>query len=68
MMHPMDMTQIRPEDRRQEAPGTRGGWWAIFALVLVTALLVTAVIALGGNDGEAPSQPQPTEAPLDPGA
>jgi hypothetical protein len=69
MMHPIDVTNShQDEDRSQEAPGTRGGWWAIFALVLVTALLVTAVIALGGDAGETPAQPQPTEAPLEPGA
>jgi hypothetical protein len=67
-MHPIDVTHsYRPEDRSQETPGSRGGWWAIFALVLVTALLVTAVIALGDDVGENPTQPQPTEGPLDPG-
>ena len=66
MMHPIDVTTSYQEDHGA-APGTRGGWWAIFALVLVIALLVTAVIALGGDTGE-PVQPEPTEAPSYPGA
>lgn len=69
MMHPIDVTHdYREYERNHETPGTRGGWWALFALVLVIALLVTAVIALDGEAGETPAQPQPTEAPLDPGA
>ncbi|HET9259984.1 MAG TPA: hypothetical protein VFP42_07640 [Acidimicrobiia bacterium] len=69
MMHPIDVTPIHEQEHRSpDAPDTPGGWWAILALVLVTALLVTAVIVLGGDAGDTPAQPQPTEAPLEPGA
>jgi hypothetical protein len=67
MLHPIDLSHTN-QDEDRAAPGTRGGWWAIFALVLLTALLVTAVVAFGGDSGEPPANPQPTEAPLYPNA
>jgi hypothetical protein len=65
-MHPGDLRTIQQE--HTSAPGTRTGWWGLVALVIVMALLVTAVISLSGDrpEGE-PQGPQPTEAPLDPG-
>ena len=70
-MHPIDVTDsYQGEQQDLSGPPTGGGWWAVFALVLVVALLVTAVIALDGDAGATPDiQPQPTEAPpLDTGA
>lgn len=66
MMHPIDLSDNR--SRESNAAATGSGWWAILALVIVVALLVTAVIALSGDDvSETPVSPQPTEAPIDPG-
>lgn len=36
---------VEVEGESPPAPGTRAGWWAVFALVLVVALIVTVVIA-----------------------
>jgi len=67
MMHPVGVSQWQDHDEAL-APA-RSGWWALVALVVIVALLVTAVVALsGGESAEEPVQPQPTEAPFDPGA
>lgn len=65
MMHQVDMTAVETE---APAPGGTSVWWAVVALVIVAALLVTAVIALSGEAPSEPQSPQPTEAPLEPGS
>ena len=67
MMHPTDTANQRDQDDIPASSEIRAGWWAVLALVIIVALLVTAVIAFSG-DASAPQQPQPTEAPVDPGA
>jgi len=65
MMHQVDLTGV---EREAPAPGGTSVWWAVVALVIVAALLVTAVIALSGDEPVEGSTPQPTEAPLEPGS
>lgn len=67
-MHPID---TRTPDREYDyVEDSRSGssWAALVAIVLVLALLIGAVLALGGGSGsESNEAPVPTEVPLDPG-
>jgi len=69
-MHPIDTTTIREhEDDYPSSSEIRIGWWAIVALMILVALLVTVVLIFSGDESSSdPEAPQPTEAPLDPGA
>jgi hypothetical protein len=65
-MHPIDTTS---QQREASPSGFKTGWWALFALAVVMALLVTAMLSVADPDlGQTPEAPQPTEAPPDPGA
>lgn len=64
-MHPTDLMTDRADDTTRVS---RTAWWALVALVVVLALLVTAVLTLSRSESELePTAPQPTEAPLEPG-
>jgi len=72
------MQHIQPQENRPTE--TRGddyiedyesgpGWIAVLAVVVVLSLIVGAVIWIGGGTTtEAPTEPVPNEAPVDPGS
>ncbi|HEX6286568.1 MAG TPA: hypothetical protein VFZ80_03710 [Acidimicrobiia bacterium] len=70
MMHPIDTTTIREHEADYPSSSEiRTGWWAIVALMILVALLVTVVLVFSGDESSSdPEAPQPTEAPLDSGA
>lgn len=69
MMHPVDTNPIREHEDVPSSSEIRAGWWAIVALMILVALLVTVVLVFSGDeDTPEPGAPQPTEAPIDPGA
>lgn len=70
MMHPVDPTTNREHESYPSSGEIKAGWWAVFALAIVVALLVTAVLVFTSDESvpQQPEPPQPTEAPVDPGA
>jgi len=69
MMHPIDTTTTRDPGDYPSSSELRAGWWAIVALMILVALLVTVVLVFSGDEtSPEPGAPQPTEAPVDPGA
>ena len=69
MMHPIDTTAIREHEEYPSSSEIKAGWWAIVALMILVALLVTVVLVFSGDEtSPEPLTPQPTEAPIDPGA
>jgi len=68
-MHPIDTDTIREYEEYPSSSEIRAGWWAILALMILAALLVTVVLVFSGDEiSPQPGPPQPTEAPIDPGA
>ncbi len=68
-MHPMDTRTTDQEHDYIEDYKSGSSLTALVAIVLVLALLIGAVVVLGGVSGsESNEVPAPTEAPLDPGA
>ena len=66
MVHPIDVKRTR--DDEVSTPGGRSGWWVLFGLLVLVALVVALVIGLSGGDaGQAPQTPPPSEAPANPG-
>ncbi len=69
MMHPIDTATTQEHEDYPSSSEVRAGWWAIVALVILVALLVTVVLVFSGDvSSPEPRAPQPTEAPIDPGA
>lgn len=69
MVHPIDTTTTREHGDYPRSSEIRAGWWAIVALMILVALLVTVVLVFSGDEtSPEPGAPQPTEAPVDPGA
>lgn len=70
-MHPLDS---RPTETRSydfvEDYESGPGWIAVLSIVIVVALIVGAVIWLGGGGTtqESPTQTAPVEGPADPGS
>lgn len=70
-MQPMQPIDTRPKERDFDyLDNARSGpsWGVLVAALLVVALLVGAVVVFGGNGSDGRQTPNPTEAPLDPGA
>lgn len=71
-MQPMRPIDTRTPDQEYDpVERSRSGssWPVLVAIVLVLALLIGALLVLGGDSGsESNEVPVPTEAPLDPGA
>lgn len=70
-MQPMRPIDTRTPDREHdnvERSSSGSSWVALVAIGLVLAVLIGAVLVLGGDSGsESNEVPVPTEAPLDPG-
>lgn len=66
------MQPLHPVENRADyvtEPKQRAGAEAVVVLVVIVALLVGAFFLAGSADtSDAPAEPTPTEAPLDPGA
>lgn len=68
-MYPIDTRTPDEEYDYVERSRSGSAWPALVAIVLVLALLIGAVVVLGGDSGsESNEVPVPAEAPLDPGA
>jgi hypothetical protein len=66
MVHPIDVQ--RTNERENPTPGGRSGWMVLFGLLIVLAIAVALIIGLSGGDaGQAPQTPTPSEAPDNPG-
>jgi hypothetical protein len=69
MMHPIDTAAIREHEDYPSSSDVIAGWWAILALMILVALLVTVVLVFSGDErSPEPAAPHPTAAPIDPGA
>jgi len=66
MVHPIDVQ--RPRGREETTPEGRSGWWALFGLLLVVAIVVVLIIGLSDEaTRQAPQEQIPSEAPASPG-
>ena len=66
MVHPIDVQ--RTSDDESSTPGRGSGWWVLFGLLIVVALVVALIIGLsGGQADQGPQTPTPSEAPANPG-
>lgn len=69
-IHPLDNrpTETPPYDYIQDYE-SGPGWFAVLSVIIVVALIVGAVIWIGGGATEgAPTQTAPNEAPVNPGS
>lgn len=66
-MHPL--TPVSEQERESYVDSsTEGGWGALVILVVLVAALALAIMFFGNVGGEqAPAEPVPSEAPVDPG-
>lgn len=69
-MRPLDTRTPDQEYDYAERSGSGSSWVALVGIVLFLALLIGAVLVLGGDSGSESNEipVPPTEAPLDPGA
>jgi hypothetical protein len=66
MVHPIDVQRTR--DGENQTPVGKSGWLVLFGLLVALALAVALIIGLSGGDtGQAPQTPTPSEAPANPG-
>ena len=68
-MPEQDQREIEAGYEEQYAPSkTGGGWGALILLVVLVAALAAAIFFFGSTGaGQAPGEPAPSEAPVDPG-
>jgi len=66
MVHPIDVQRTR--EGENPTPGGGSGWLVLFGLLVALALAVALIIGLtGGDAGQTPQTPTPSEAPANPG-
>jgi hypothetical protein len=66
MVHPIDVQRTR--EGENPTPAGRSGWLVLFGLLILVALVVALIIGLsGGEAGQSPETPAPSEAPANPG-
>lgn len=64
-LHPVENREADYVTEYKQRPGAE----AVVVLVIIVALLVGAIFLAGSTDtSDAPAEPAPTDAPLDPGA